>query len=199
MVGSLIVFEGCDGSGLSTHSKLFTNYLKSKGKDVLLTKESTNNSIGTIIKEIFLKEKQKIDPTALQLLFCADRAQHLAEEIEPALKSGKTVVCDRYVLSTLAFGSLSCDLNFLKQVNAGFRKPDLTFVIDVPSEVSMQRIKNSRTGTELYEKLETLNKVRGNYKLLKDYFPNTFIVDNNRPLEQAAEEIKKIADKVLRI
>ncbi len=196
MVGKFIVFEGCDGSGLSTHSKLFADYLKSKDIDVLLTKESTNNSIGTMIKETFLKEKQKIDPTALQLLFCADRAQHLAEEIEPALTSGKTVVCDRYILSTLAFGSLSCDLNLLKQVNSQFRNPDLTFIIDVPPEVSMQRIKASRTGIELYEKLETLKKVRENYKSLKDYFPNTFIVDNNRPLEQVAEEIKKIADRL---
>ena len=196
MAGKFIVFEGCDGSGLSTHSKLLYEHLKGKGIDVLLTKESTNNSIGTMIKENFLKEKQKIDPVALQLLFCADRAQHLAEEIEPALAAGKTVVCDRYILSTLAFGSLSCDLDFLKQVNSQFRKPDLTFIIDVPPEVSMQRIKASRTGTELYEKLDTLKKVRDNYKSLQNYFPNTFIVDNNRPLEQAVQEIKNIADKL---
>ena len=196
MAGKFIVFEGCDGSGLSTHSKLLYEHLKSKGMNVLLTKESTNNSIGTMIKENFLKEKQKIDPVALQLLFCADRAQHLAEEIEPALAAGKTVVCDRYILSTLVFGSLSCDLDFLKQVNSQFRKPDLTFIIDVPPEVSMQRIKASRTGTELYEKLDTLKKVRDNYKSLQNYFPNTFIVDNNRPLEQAVQEIKNIADKL---
>ena len=196
MQGKLIVFEGPDGSGLSTHSKMLADYLKSKGVDVLLTKEPTENMIGAMIKGTFLKEKQKISAEALQLMFCADRAQHLEEEIEPALKSGKTVVCDRYILSTLAFGSLSCDLNFLKQVNSQFRKPDLTFIIDVPPEVSMQRIKASRTGTELYEKLDTLKKVRSNYASLKDYFENTFVINNNRPLEQAAQEIRNIADKL---
>ena len=198
MAGKFIVFEGGDGSGLSTHSKMLADYLRAKGHDVLLTKEPTSNNIGVMIKETLLKEREKISPLALQLMFCADRAQHLEEEIEPALKAGKIVVCDRYVLSLLAFGSLECDMAFLKQVNAPFRKPDLNFIIDVPAEISLERIKRTRGETELYEKLESLKSVRANYQKLKDHFQNTFVVNNNRPIEEAAAEVKKIAQKVLK-
>jgi len=197
--GKFIVFEGCDGSGLSTCSRMFADYLRGKGYDVLLTKEATDSVVGSTIKNVFLKGDEKLSPLALQLLFCADRANHLEIDIEPALSQGRIVVCDRYVLSTLAFGSLGCDLSFLKKVNADFRKPDLIFVIDVPTEVSLERIQRTRGGTELFEKLETLKKVRANYFKLKSYFKNTFIVNNNRPLDEASQEIKKIAGKVLKL
>jgi dTMP kinase len=63
----------------------------------------------------------------------ADRAEHLEQVIEPALKTDTIVILDRYILSSLAFGSVDNDLEFLKQINARFRKPDLTIIIDTPA------------------------------------------------------------------
>src|SRR3989338_8800687 len=104
MVGRLIVFEGLDGSGISTQAAMLRNHLVGKGKDVILTKEPTDGLVGGIIKSCLRKE-WKTDPLTLQILFAADRSHHLPGEIEPALKKNKTVICDRSILSSLAFGS----------------------------------------------------------------------------------------------
>ena len=91
-----IVFEGLDGSGSSTHSKLLTEKLQSEGCAVFHTKEPTDKGpTGTTIREV-LQHKYTVSPEALQLLFCADRAEHLVREIDPALKNGEIVISDRY-------------------------------------------------------------------------------------------------------
>jgi dTMP kinase len=198
MEGKFIVFEGLDGSGLSTQSSLLKNYLIKKGKTVILTKEQTDNAIGGLIKSA-LKKDFSTSPLALQLLFAADRAHHLAKEIEPALKAGKIVISDRYIFSTLAFGSLDIDINFLKLINSKFRKPDITFILDCPPEVCLSRISQERFHLELFEEKEKMEKIRNNYLALKDYFPNVFIVDSNRKVEEVFEDIRKIVDKFLEL
>ena len=103
--GMFIVIEGLDGAGLSTQAGLLNDYFLKKSKNVLLTKEPTNGLIGGLIKA-GLKNEWKTDNITLQTLYSADRAHHLATEIEPALKKNIIVICDRYVLSTLAFGKI---------------------------------------------------------------------------------------------
>ncbi|MFQ6020885.1 MAG: dTMP kinase [Candidatus Aenigmatarchaeota archaeon] len=198
MLGKFIVFEGLDGSGLSTQAIMLRDYLVSKNKSVLLTKEQTDAMIGGLIKS-FLRKEAKTSPEGLQLLFAADRAHHLVNEIEPALKEGKIVISDRYIFSTLAFGSLDGDMEFLKYINSKFRKPDLTFIIDTPPEVCLERIAKTRFHLELFEQKEKLEHVRKTYLSLKDYFPNVFIIDGNRRKEEVFESIRKIVDNKLRI
>ncbi len=190
-----IVFEGPDGSGLSTQANLLARWFKSNGKKVLLTKEPTNSMIGGLIRSILRKE-WKADMKTFALLFSADRAHHLSNEIEPALKDGYNVVCDRYVLSTLAFNVEKGTLEWLKQLNSQFRKPDFTFIMDVPGKVCVERIKKSRFGMEFFEETEKLDEVRKNYEELKDYFPNTFIIkgDTRKP-EEINQEIIRIIEK----
>ena len=91
MTGKLYVFEGLDGSGLTTQAALLRNYFLSKGKEAVLTKEPTDGLIGGIIKAA-LRDEWKTNPLALQMLFAADRAHHLTTEIEPALKKNKVVI-----------------------------------------------------------------------------------------------------------
>ena len=108
--GVLIVLEGTDGAGLSTQTALLAAHLRSKGEvSVISTKEPTSSHIGNLIRSA-LKHEWKPSPRALQLLFAADRAHHLENEIEPALQANKIVISDRYVLSSLAFGSIENDL-----------------------------------------------------------------------------------------
>ncbi|MBI3413029.1 MAG: dTMP kinase [Candidatus Aenigmarchaeota archaeon] len=189
MQGRLIAIEGCDGSGLSTQTRLLCEWLRSKNLEVLQTKEPTENFIGKTIRSVLRKEIVT-DQKTLQLLFCADRGHHLESEIIPALNNGKTVVTDRYIMSTLAFGSIDVDMEWLKKLNEKFPKPDLTIIIDVPESVSIERIKKSRPNIELFEETEKLKKIRGNYKKLSVEFPNTVFIDGTKTVDEVSGDIK---------
>lgn len=191
--GRLIAIEGLDGSGLTTQAGLLRNYFIQKGSDVLLTKEPTDGLIGGLIKSCLRKE-WKTSPMTLQILYAADRAHHLDTEIMPALGSGKIVITDRYVLSSLAYGSMDVDLEVLKKLNENFPKPGITVLIDNPPELCLERIRKSRHHIELFEEKKKLEKIRENYHSLKGCFPDTFIVDGSRPAEKVFEEVRKIVE-----
>ncbi len=192
--GILIVIEGLDGAGLSTQAALLAGYLSEKNKKVILTKEPTSSPIGNLIKSA-LNRKPEFSLLTLQLLFAADRAEHLEKEIEPALRANKIVIVDRYILSSLAFGSVDNDLAFLKQVNSTFRKPDLTFIIDTPPGVCLERIIKARDNIELFEVEQKLEKVRENYLALKTYFKDTFVIDGDRKKEKVSKDIQDAVEK----
>lgn len=194
--GILIVFEGLDGAGLSTQTALLAEYLRGKNKKVMLTKEPTAAPIGKLIKSA-LNRKPELSLFALQLLFAADRAEHLEKEIGPALEEKKIVISDRYILSSLAFGSVDNDVDFLKQINSRFRKPDLTIIIDTPPQVCLDRIIRNRDNVELFEEKERLEKVRERYFALKNYFDNTVIVTGDRDKDIVSKEIQEVVEKTL--
>jgi dTMP kinase len=194
MPGKMIVFEGLDGAGITTQATLLRNYLISKNKEAVLTKEPTDGLIGGMIK-CSLRKEWVTDPLTLQMLFAADRSHHLKTEIEPAMKKGKTVICDRYVMSSLMFGSLSVSVGILKQLNAEFRKPNLTFIIDTHPRICIERMKKARHHVELFEEEQKLEQIRRNMISLKGYFPDTYIIDGNRTPEEILNDVKKIVEK----
>jgi dTMP kinase len=192
-----ITFEGPDGAGSSTQTKMLTDWLNKNGYKSVGTKNPTNSLIGGIIRSI-LKKQIEVDMKTFALLYSADRAYHLHKEVEPLLKKGYNVICDRYVLSTLAFQSTEEDLNWLKQLNSKFRKPDFTFILDVPAKVCIRRIKKSRPSFEFFEEEKKLAEVMRNYKKLKDYFPNTFVIKGyNRSPESITKQVVDIIKKNL--
>lgn len=160
-------------------------------KDVMLTKEQTDGVVGGLIKST-LKRHFSTSPLSLQLLFTADRAHHLNTEIEPALNDGKVVISDRYIFSTIAFGGLNLDMDFLKAINSKFKAPDITFIIDTPPEVCFDRLKKSRFHLELFEDMQKTHKIRENYLSLKNFFPNVYVINGNRSVEEISEEIQNI-------
>lgn len=194
MPGMFIALDGLDGSGLSTQSLMLRDYLLEKNNDVVLTKEQTEGLIGGIVKSA-IRSEWKTSPLALQILFAADRAHHVAMQIEPALEKNKTVICDRYILSALAYGSFGIDLDFMRNLNSKFRRPDINFIIDTPPEVCLERIRKSRSHLELFEEKDKLEKIRHNFLLVKNYFPETYMIDGNRSKEAVFEDIKKVIDK----
>jgi dTMP kinase len=196
MTDLLIAFDGLDGAGLSTQASILRDYLIKKAIPVILTKEQTDGSIGGLIKSS-LRDEWRTSPLALQLLFAADRAHHLASEIEPALDEGKTVICDRYILTSLAFGSLNVDIDFMKNMNSKFRAPDLNIIIDTEPGECIRRIKSSRFHLELFEDEKKLTSIRKNFLTFKNTFENTYLIDGNRSIEEVSEDIKKLVDKVL--
>ena len=194
--GILIVIEGLDGAGLSTQAAALAEYLRGKNKGVMLTKEPTTSPIGKLIKSA-LNRNPELSLFALQLLFAADRAEHLETEIEPALSANEIVISDRYILSSLAFGAVDNDVEFLKEINSRFRKPDLTVIIDTPPRVCLDRITRSRDNVELFEEERRLEKVRKQFLALKNYFDNTFIVAGNREKAKVSKDIKEVVERTL--
>lgn len=195
--GLFISFEGPDGSGESTQSDLLTKWFKKNKMKVFKTKEPTNNIIGGIIRTI-LKKEWKVDLKTFALLFTADRAHHVNSEIEPLLKKGVNVISDRYMLSTFVYESDGIPVKWLKQLNDPFPKPDLTFVLDVPGKICVERIAKSRFGFELFEKEKQLEEIRNRYKKMKKILPNVFIIKGyERTPKEIHEEIVDIVKKHL--
>lgn len=181
--GAFIVFEGLDGSGQSTQVALLRAYLEGKGKTACATKEPTHASpAGREIADI-LSHKKTASPRDLQELFARDRRAHLEQVIAPALAKGDTVISDRYILSSFAFGSLDCDLDWLKAINAGFIWPDITFILRVHAEVSLERIRARGKDKEFFEEKEKLEKVAINYDNLSRAFDKCIVLDGEQSPE----------------
>ncbi|MCL5239267.1 MAG: dTMP kinase [Candidatus Marsarchaeota archaeon] len=194
--GAFIVLEGLDGSGISTQATYLETRLRQQGYKTLLTKEPTTGLIGGMIRAA-LKENWNTSFKSLQLLFCADRARHLEDEIEPALDKDRIVICDRYMFSTLAYGfAAGVDTHWLFNVNREFRMPDLTIFIDISPDISMSRIGSGREKRELFEKRETLGKVRKAYLNLAKRF-RFRMVNGEQDVAETSREVADIVDKFL--
>ncbi|MEI7511059.1 MAG: dTMP kinase [Candidatus Peregrinibacteria bacterium] len=155
-----LVFEGPDGSGTSTQAELLTRALQKKGLSVLKTAEPSSGILGKEIRKI-LQHEYALHSAAFQLLFFADREEHLMKEIIPALEAGKVVICERYVWSSIAYGVASGVVqNRLEQLAEHCLKPDYTFFCNVPPEVSLSRIEQRGNPTELFETEKTLGTVQ---------------------------------------
>lgn len=168
--GSLIAFEGLDGSGITTQADLLRAALTDQ-YPVYQTREPSDGPAGLLIRlglthRLYAKpdgEPTPLNEAALALLFAADRIDHLYNEILPKLRGGITVICERYYLSTFAYQSISEDLGWLRAINSRARRPDLTIYLDVLPEISELRMRRQRWHVELYEEKEVLRLVRENY------------------------------------
>ena len=188
--GKFIVFEGLDGSGTTTQANLLFKYLKKQGKKVYLTGEPTRSLIGGLI-EGQIAGDWKSSPECLQLLFTADRAHHLEKEIIPLLKKGITVICTRYILSTLAYGNSEIkNGKWLMEINKKFILPDITFLLKVSPKICIRRIKKERFHKELFEKEDKLRKVFKNYLKFAKKFKNIYIIDGEKSIKEVFEKIK---------
>jgi len=194
--GVFIAFEGIDGAGLTTQALLLEKYLREKGYRVVLTKEPTDGLLGGIIKAA-LRGEWKTDPATLQLLFAADRSHHVRHCILPALSEGKIVVCDRYVLSSLAYGSVDLDYEWLLEINKVFPVPDITFILDLEPKIALERIRASRFSYELFENSFKLNAVRENYLRLANKYDNSVIIDASKSIEEVHSTVCRYVEKIL--
>lgn len=195
--GKFIAFEGIDGSGKTTQAKMLAKGLKTLGYDVVLTREPGGTEKGKAIRELALdKEVGGKDPKLALFLFLADRRLHLLEVIQPALGSGKIVICDRYEGSTLAYQVFAGGLDF-KQVRA-FNDyitdglvPDLTIYLDVPVQIGRQR--KAKQGIRLthYDKKEVAfrQKLRQGYLKLAKILPSWVVIDGNGSPEEVHQRV----------
>lgn len=193
MRGKFITFEGCDGCGKSTQLKLLSEYLAKENVPHIFTREPGGGKISEAIREILLNGKNtEMTDECEALLYAAARVQHLADRVEPALKAGKLVVCDRYVDSSLAYQAYARGLSadFVEKINAfALEKylPDLTVWIELTPEEAFAR----KHGADENDRLEQAGlafhkRVYAGYKALAEKYPERIVAVNGR---QTPEEI----------
>ncbi|MGH8775917.1 MAG: dTMP kinase [Jiangellaceae bacterium] len=144
--GVFIAFEGGDGAGKSSRAGVLAEHLRAVGRDVVLTHEPGDTRIGPQVRRIVLGVATgTLDARSEALLYAADRAEHVADVIRPALERGAVVVTDRYVDSSVAYQGVARGLGAetvaaLSRFATGGLVPDLTIVLDVPAEVGRSRL-----------------------------------------------------------
>ena len=145
-----ITFEGPDGCGKSTQSRLMAEKLEAVGYRVVYTREPGGTDIGRKIRQIVLSNTNEgMSPVAEALLYAADRAQHVFETIGPALKAGYIVVSDRFVDSSFAYQAVALNVGVdevraANDIATGGLKPDLTILLDVDPETGICRVKRAK-------------------------------------------------------
>lgn len=198
--GRLISFEGSEGSGKSTQISLLAAHLQKCGKEVITTREPGGTEIGEQIRNIIVHNSKgdEMCPETELLLFTAARAQVVREVIAPALIEGKFVLSDRYLDSSTVYQGIARNLaaDPVAQINrfaVGNVMPDVTVIIDVPTEVSVARLK--QRVTDLPDRMERENidfydKVREGYLLLAKSMPDRVIlVDGTKSIAQVSKAI----------
>lgn len=197
--GKFIVFEGLDGSGQSTQSKLLKDYLEGKERRVVLTKEPTKDSrAGREIFEIVANKKKSFSKR-LQELFSEDRRSHVENVIEPALQKGLTVISDRYFFSTFAYGDAEgVDLKYLYDLNKEFPLPDIVFFLNVSPEIALVRIKKRNKERAIFETEGKLKKIHSRYKrIFKDFQSKTkiYYINGEGSITKVSNKIKQIINE----
>lgn len=196
--GLFLTFEGGDGSGKSTQSKLLSEWLTASGRTVVTTREPGGTDLGQELREIILHRRGYIAPRAEALLFAADRAHHVATVVRPAIERGDVVIQDRYLDSSVAYQGAGrvLDATEVRDLSLWATEgllPDLTILLDLDVAVGRARLDDARTR---YDRLEAEaaefhTRVREVYLQLAAAEPERFLVlDATRPVDELAEAVR---------
>jgi dTMP kinase len=208
MGGRFITFEGGEGTGKSTHASLLTTRLRTLGIAVHLTREPGGTTGAEIMRYILLSGAARpLGPNVEAMLFAAARDDHLTTVIRPALARGRWVVCDRFADSTRIYQGVvgkvdPRTIRAMERIVVGDTKPDLTFILDVPSKEGVRRAATRRGGIDADRfEAETQNfheRLRDGFLTLAANEPNRCVlIDATMPKEDVAEQIWRVVGKRL--
>ena len=193
-----ITLEGPEGSGKTTAVEETVEILKSKGYQIVRTREPGGTPISEEIRNIILDKKNTdMDPRTEALLYAASRRQHLVQKVWPAIKEGKIVICDRFLDSSLAYQGGARELGIDEVLNINLFAtentwPDLTLLFDIDPEIGLKRIANN-TNREVnrldLEKLEFHKKVRNTFLELAKRYPDRYVIID---ASKSKEEVKQL-------
>ncbi|MBP5401525.1 MAG: dTMP kinase [Treponema sp.] len=192
ILDNFVVFEGIDGAGTSTQLKILRE--RSESSKICFSAEPTDSETGRFLRKI-LSGSIELNPKTTAFLFAADRAEHVwgKNGIEETIKSGKAVVIDRYIFSSLAYQGVSCGKELPRTLNQNFPLPQLLFFFDIDPSSSLERIKN-RGITEIYENKEYLMQTRERYlSVIEEYKNNPDAKGMEIVIIDATQQKKEIA------
>jgi len=202
-LGKFITLEGVDGAGKTTHVEFIKKYFINLNRDFILTREPGGTILGEKLRAILLHEE--MTPNTETILMFAARNEHIDQIIRPGLMKGTIVISDRFTDATYAYqsggkGVSDEKIDILKGLVQGDLQPDLTFLFDLPVEVSIRRLnktreldKFEREGKEFHE------NIRKKYLNLAKLYPERFFVLNSEnSIEEIQNQIKVRLDELLK-
>ncbi len=198
--GQLIVLEGIDGSGTTTQAARLAASLREAGHGVVSTREPSDGPIGMVLRQALTRRLVGLSDRVLALLFAADRLDHLATVVEPALAAGKVVVSDRYVLSSLAYQGMRLPLAWVEALNAAARPADLTLYLEVDARTASRRRHGRGGPEEIFDADEVQRAVARAYaRVVRKHARAQHVVrvDGRGTPEDVAREILTRARRVL--
>jgi dTMP kinase len=206
--GRLVVLEGIDGAGTTTHVARLAEKLRTARVPVRVTREPSDGPVGTLVRQVLTGRLVAPGGRApgwqtMALLFAADRMDHVESTIEPFIAEGGVVVSDRYDASSLAYQSVSSGshakdaLEWIRTLNRFVRRPDLTMVLDVSPEVAAERRLSRGEAAQLYDQNEVQRALAEFYRHLDRHVPGDKIavIDASGPIEEVQERIWAVYEK----
>jgi dTMP kinase len=194
-LGLFITFEGGEGCGKSTHSRLLLKKLEQRNVPAVLTHEPGGTPLGNELRNLLKRRRgSPVSPQAELFLLAASRAQLVAEVIRPALEEGKVVICDRFTQSTMVYQGYGRGLDFtaIKMVNnmaTGHLNPDLIILLDISPEQGLARKRSLKDRFEL-EDLSFHRRVREGYLKMAAVEPDRWLtIDASLPRAKVSEII----------
>lgn len=203
--GYFITVEGTDGSGKTTQIKLIEEYLKSKNKSVVLTREPGGTKISEKIRDILLDlQNSEMGILTEMLLYASARTQLVSEVIRPAIEEGKVVICDRFVDSSYVYQGFGrgIDLKIITDVNRialDGLVPDITLFFDIEPVDALRRRSNA-TGLDRIEKekMDFHKRVYNGYKKLAMLYSDRITcIDSNRSIEEIFGDVKGCLNELM--
>ena len=197
MQAQFLTLDGIDGSGKSTHLETMREWFERRGMPVLFTREPGGTPLGEELRRLLLSPDSRVGLRTETLLMFAARRQHLEDVILPALDKGIHVVSDRFTDATFAYqgggrGIPAADIEVLENWVQGNLRPNLTLLLDVPLEVSFERIVGSREKDRFeQEEAEFFARVRGAYLARAAAHPQRYrVIDSNRSREEVRAAVE---------
>ncbi len=204
--GRFIVLEGLDGAGTTTQARILGGALRQAGRRVHVTAEPSTGPAGALVRQILSRrvagpDGAGFDPTALALLFAADRLDHVAAEIAPRLRDGVDVISDRFTLSSLAYQGLTTgDMAWVDGINSRAAVPDLTVFLRVPAPVAFRRRRAVSADREIFEVSAFQRQVADSYDRAMAYLQaagqRIVEVDGEAPIEAVAAAVRAEVDRI---
>ncbi len=190
-----IVFDGNEGCGKSTQTKLLQKHLEDQKIDSILVRDPGTTRIGEMIRAILLDPANtEMSMRSEMLLYMAARAQMMKQVIQPALDAGKWVICDRFVSSTLAYqlggdGLTTAEINAVAEIAISGKWPELTLILDMPVERSIARVQRAKDRIE-QRPIEYHAQVRQNFLAQAKAFPDRYrVIDADRDADAVQKDI----------
>jgi dTMP kinase len=206
--GRLVVLEGIDGAGTTTHVARLADRLRSLKVSVRATREPSDGPVGTLVRQVLTGRLVAPSGRApgwatMALLFAADRMDHVESTIDPFLAQGGVVISDRYDASSLAYQSVSSGaqardaVEWIRTLNRYVRRPDLTVVLDVTAEIAAERRLLRGEAAQLYDQNEVQRALAEFYRDLARHMPGdrVAVIDASGPIEEVHARIWEVYER----